>query len=49
MEMQDSQNQALVLVNYGNATGQRSLLSQEIFKILYSILLVHIEAEVNVI
>jgi UDP-N-acetylmuramate dehydrogenase len=43
-------NQALVLVNYGNATGQEILnVSKEIQKTIYHTFGIHIEAEVNVI
>jgi len=43
-------NQALVLVNYGNATGQEILnLSTEIQKTIYETFGIHIEAEVNII
>ncbi|NHM06157.1 UDP-N-acetylmuramate dehydrogenase [Flavobacterium sp. CYK-4] len=43
-------NQALVLVNYGNATGQEILkLSEEIQRTIFETFGIHIEAEVNVI
>lgn len=43
-------NQALVLVNYGNATGQEILsLSQDIQATVFKIFGIHIDAEVNVI
>lgn len=43
-------NQALVLVNYGNATGQEILaISNEIQKTVFEKFGIHIEAEVNVI
>ena len=43
-------NQALVLVNYGNATGQEILnVSKEIQKTIFEKYGIHIEAEVNVI
>ena len=43
-------NQALVLVNYGNATGQEILIvSKEIQKAIFEKYGIHIEAEVNVI
>lgn len=43
-------NQALVLVNYGNATGQEILdVSKLIQETIYQIFGIHIEAEVNVI
>jgi len=43
-------NQALVLVNYGNATGQEILnVSKEIQKTIYDTFGIRIEAEVNVI
>ncbi|TRX20788.1 UDP-N-acetylmuramate dehydrogenase [Flavobacterium franklandianum] len=43
-------NQALVLVNYGNATGQEILdLSKTIQNTIYKTFGIHIEAEVNVI
>ena len=43
-------NQALVLVNYGNATGQEILaVSKEVQKTIYDTFGIHIEAEVNVI
>jgi UDP-N-acetylmuramate dehydrogenase len=43
-------NQALVLVNYGNATGQEILnVSKEIQKTIYDTFGIHIEAEVNII
>ncbi len=43
-------NQALVLVNYGNATGQEVLaVSKDIQKTIYEKFGIHIEAEVNVI
>lgn len=43
-------NQALVLVNYGNATGQEILaVSKEIQKTVFEKFGIHIEAEVNVI
>jgi len=43
-------NQALVLVNYGNATGQEILeVSKDIQDTIYKIFGIHIEAEVNVI
>ncbi len=43
-------NQALVLVNYGNATGQEILaVSKNIQNTVYEIFGIHIEAEVNVI
>ena len=43
-------NQALVLVNYGNATGQEILaVSKDIQKTIFDKFDVHIEAEVNVI
>lgn len=43
-------NQALVLVNYGNATGQEILaVSKDIQKTVYETFGIHIEAEVNVI
>jgi UDP-N-acetylmuramate dehydrogenase len=43
-------NQALVLVNYGNATGQEILaVSKDIQKTVFEIFDIQIEAEVNVI
>ena len=43
-------NQALVLVNYGNATGHEILdVSKKIQETIYKIFGIHIEAEVNVI
>jgi UDP-N-acetylmuramate dehydrogenase len=40
----------LVLVNYGNATGQEILnVSKNIQETIYKIFGIHIEAEVNVI
>jgi UDP-N-acetylmuramate dehydrogenase len=43
-------NQALVLVNYGNATGQEILaVAKDIQNTVYQIFEIHIEAEVNVI
>jgi UDP-N-acetylmuramate dehydrogenase len=43
-------NQALVLVNYGNATGQEILaVSKDIQETVFKIFEIHIEAEVNVI
>ena len=43
-------NQALVLVNYGNATGQEILnVSKNIQETIFKIYGIHIEAEVNVI
>lgn len=43
-------NQALVLVNYGNATGQEILaISKDIQKTVFEKFGIHIEAEVNVI
>jgi UDP-N-acetylmuramate dehydrogenase len=43
-------NQALVLVNYGNATGQEILsVSRAVQKTVFDIFGIHIEAEVNVI
>lgn len=43
-------NQALVLVNYGNATGQEILnVSKDIQKTIFDTFGIHIEAEVNVI
>jgi UDP-N-acetylmuramate dehydrogenase len=43
-------NQALVLVNYGNATGQEILnVSRDIQKTVFKTFGIHIEAEVNVI
>ena len=43
-------NQALVLVNYGNATGQEILnVSKEIQKTIFEKYGIHIEAEVNII
>ncbi|WP_394760368.1 UDP-N-acetylmuramate dehydrogenase [Flavobacterium sp.] len=43
-------NQALVLVNYGNATGQEILnVSKDIQKTVFETFGIHIEAEVNVI
>ena len=43
-------NQALVLVNYGNATGQEILnVSKNIQETIYNTFGIHIEAEVNVI
>ena len=43
-------NQALVLVNYGNATGQEILdVSATIQKTIYNTFGIHIEAEVNII
>ena len=43
-------NQALVLVNYGNATGQEILaVSETIQETIFKIFGIHIEAEVNVI
>lgn len=43
-------NQALVLVNYGNATGQEILaVSKNIQKTIFDTFAIHIEAEVNVI
>lgn len=43
-------NQALVLVNYGNATGQEILdVSKNIQETIFKIFGIHIEAEVNVI
>ncbi|SHG89129.1 UDP-N-acetylmuramate dehydrogenase [Flavobacterium defluvii] len=43
-------NQALVLVNYGNATGQEILaVSKQVQKTVFETFGIHIEAEVNVI
>jgi len=43
-------NQALVLVNYGNATGQEILaVSRTVQKTVFETFAIHIEAEVNVI
>jgi UDP-N-acetylmuramate dehydrogenase len=43
-------NQALVLVNYGNATGQEILaVSRDVQKTVFETFGIHIEAEVNVI
>ena len=43
-------NQALVLVNYGNATGQEILnVSKDIQETIFKMFGIHIEAEVNVI
>ena len=43
-------NQALVLVNYGNATGQEILnVSKDIQRTIFKMFGIHIEAEVNVI
>jgi UDP-N-acetylmuramate dehydrogenase len=43
-------NQALVLVNYGNATGQEILaVSKEVQQTVFNTFGIHIEAEVNVI
>ena len=43
-------NQALVLVNYGNATGQEILnVSKDVQKTVFEIFGIHIEAEVNII
>ena len=43
-------NQALVLVNYGNATGQEILnVSKDIQATIFKTFGIHIEAEVNVI
>lgn len=43
-------NQALVLVNYGNATGQEILaVSKDVQKTVFETFGIHIEAEVNVI
>ena len=43
-------NQALVLVNYGNATGQEILeVSKNIQETIFKIFGIHIEAEVNVV
>lgn len=43
-------NQALVLVNYGNATGQEILnVSRDIQQTVFEIFGIHIEAEVNII
>ncbi len=43
-------NQALVLVNYGNATGQEILnVSKNIQETIFQIFGIHIEAEVNII
>jgi UDP-N-acetylmuramate dehydrogenase len=43
-------NQALVLVNYGNATGQEILnVSRDIQKTVFETFGIHIEAEVNII
>lgn len=43
-------NQALVLVNYGNATGQQILaISKDIQETIFKTFGIHIEAEVNVI
>ena len=43
-------NQALVLVNYGNATGQEILnVSKDIQKTVFEMFGIHIDAEVNVI
>lgn len=43
-------NQALVLVNYGHATGQEILnVSKNIQETIYNIFGIHIEAEVNII
>ncbi len=43
-------NQALVLVNYGNATGQEILnVSKDIQETIFKTFGIHIEAEVNVI
>jgi UDP-N-acetylmuramate dehydrogenase len=42
-------NQALVLVNYGNATGQEILNVSKNIQTIYKIFGIHIETEVNVI
>ena len=43
-------NQALVLVNYGNATGQEILnVSKDVQNTVFKIFGIHIEAEVNII
>ena len=43
-------NQALVLVNYGNATGQEILnISKNIQETIFQKFGIHIEAEVNII
>jgi UDP-N-acetylmuramate dehydrogenase len=50
LEMLESKNQALVLVNYGNATGQEILnISMNIQQTILNIFGIQIEAEVNVI
>lgn len=43
-------NQALVLVNYGNATGQEIVaVSKNIQETIFNTFGIHIEAEVNII